>query len=156
MHRGCDALDQIPSAAALLGSCGEKEGERYHSSELPTSEAAEKQGLRIYRLDNANSDVINRFSSALAIYLNQGKTIGSVGDVRRISWILNWPPGRVISRVAASELYNQFISQVNNFCRTYSDVHFYADQLNVSGRYQRRLPAASPARRRRQSSMNTS
>ena len=35
----------------------------------------------------------------------------------------------------SSELYNQFISQVNNFCRTYSDVHFYADQLNVSGRY---------------------
>ena len=24
---------------------------------------------------------------------------------------------------------------MNNFCRTYSDVHFYADQLNVSGRY---------------------
>ena len=35
----------------------------------------------------------------------------------------------------SSDLYNQFISQVNNFCRTYSDVHFYADQLNVSGRY---------------------
>ena len=35
----------------------------------------------------------------------------------------------------SSELYNQFISQVNNFCRTYSDVHFYADQLNVSSRY---------------------
>lgn len=35
----------------------------------------------------------------------------------------------------SSELYNQFISQVNNFCRTYGDVRFYADQLNVSSRY---------------------
>ncbi len=35
---------------------------------------AEKQGLRIYRLDNANSHgLINRFSSALAVYLNLGK-----------------------------------------------------------------------------------
>ena len=35
---------------------------------------AEKQGLRIYRLDNANSHgLINRFSSALAVYLDQGK-----------------------------------------------------------------------------------
>ena len=34
---------------------------------------AEKQGLRIYRLDNANSHgLMNRFSSALAVYLNQG------------------------------------------------------------------------------------
>ena len=98
-------------------------------------ELAEKQGLRIYRLDNANSHgLINRFSSALAIYLNQGKkmeeALAMAQDFINIELVRE---SNLQGR--SSELYNQFISQVNNFCRTYSDVHFYADQLNVSGRY---------------------
>ena len=96
---------------------------------------AEKQGLRIYRLDNANSHgLINRFSSALAVYLNQGKkmeeALAMAQDFINVELVRQ---SNLQGR--SSELYNQFISQVNNFCRTYSDVHFYADQLNVSGRY---------------------
>ena len=38
---------------------------------------AEKQGLQVYRLVNAKSHgLINRFSSALAVYLIQGKKMG--------------------------------------------------------------------------------
>ena len=93
---------------------------------------AEKQGLRIYRLDNANSHgLINRFSSALAVYLNQGKkmeeALAMAQDFINVELVRQ---SNLQGR--SSELYNQFISQVNNFCRTYSDVHFYADQLNVS------------------------
>ena len=96
---------------------------------------AEKQGLRIYRLDNANSHgLINRFSSALAVYLNQGKkmeeALAMAQDFINVELVRQ---SNLQGR--SSELYNQFISQVNNFCRTYSDVHFYADQLNVSGRW---------------------
>ncbi len=101
---------------------------------------AEKQGLRIYRLDNANSHgLINRFSSALAVYLNQGKkmeeALAMAQDFINVELVRQ---SNLQGR--SSELYNQFISQVNNFCLTYSDVHFYADQLNVdqlnvSGRY---------------------
>ena len=82
---------------------------------------AEKQGLRIYRLD-------------IAVYLNQGKkmeeALAMAQDFINVELVRQ---SNLQGR--SSELYNQFISQVNNFCRTYSDVHFYADQLNVSGRY---------------------
>ena len=96
---------------------------------------AEKQGLRIYRLDNANSHgLINRFSSALAVYLNHGKKMEEA--LAMAQDFINIELARESNlQGRSSELYNQFISQVNNFCRTYSDVHFYADQLNVSGRY---------------------
>ena len=85
-------------------------------------ELAEKQGLRIYRLDNANSHgLINRFSSALAVYLNQGKKMEEA--LAMAQGFINIELARESNlQGRSSELYNQFISQVNNFCRTYSDV----------------------------------
>ena len=96
---------------------------------------AEGRGMQVFLLDNANSHgLINRFSSALAVYLNQGKkmeeALGMAQDFINVELTRE---SNLQGR--SSELYNQFISQVNNFCRTYSDVHFYADQLNVSSRY---------------------
>ena len=96
---------------------------------------AEGKGLEVYKLDNANSHgLTNRFSSALAVYLNQGKkldeALAMAQDFINVELVRE---GNLQGR--SSELYNQFISQVVNFCRTYSDVHFYADQLNVSSRY---------------------
>ena len=93
------------------------------------------QNKQVFLLDNANSHgLTNRFSSALAVYLNQGKkmedALAMAQDFINVELARE---GNLQGR--SSELYNQFISQVNNFCRTYSDVHFYADQLNVSGRY---------------------
>lgn len=96
---------------------------------------AESDGLNVYRLDNANSHgLINRFSSALAVYLSQGRkmdyALAMAQDFINVELVRESSlQGR------SSELFNQFISQVNNFCRTYSDVRFYAEQLNVSGRY---------------------
>ena len=96
---------------------------------------AEGHGMQVFLLDNANSHgLTNRFSSALAVYLNRGnkmeEALGMAQD------FINVELARESNlQGRSSELYNQFISQVNNFCRTYSDVHFYADQLNVSSRY---------------------
>ena len=96
---------------------------------------AEDGGLCVFMLDNANSHgLINRFSSALSVYLTQGKkmeeALAMAQDFINVEWARERNlPGR------SSDLYSQFISQVVNYCRTYSDVHFYADQLNVSSRY---------------------
>lgn len=96
---------------------------------------AEDNGMQVFLLDNANSHgLTNRFSSALAVYLNQGKKMEDA--LAMAQDFINVELTRESNlQGRSSELYNQFISQVNNFCRTYSDVHFYADQLNVSSRY---------------------
>ena len=96
---------------------------------------AEGNGMQVFLLDNANSHgLTNRFSSALAVYLNQGKKMENA--LAMAQDFINVELTRESNlQGRSSELYNQFISQVNNFCRTYSDVHFYADQLNVSSRY---------------------
>lgn len=96
---------------------------------------AEGRGMQVFLLDNANSHgLTNCFSSALAVYLNRGnkmeEALGMAQDFINVELTRE---SNLQGR--SSELYNQFISQVNNFCRTYSDVHFYADQLNVSSRY---------------------
>lgn len=96
---------------------------------------AEGNGMQVFLLDNANSHgLTNRFSSALAVYLNQGKKMeDALAMAQDFINVELTRESKLQGR--SSELYNQFISQVNNFCRTYSDVHFYADQLNVSSRY---------------------
>lgn len=96
---------------------------------------AEGNGMQVFLLDNANSHgLTNRFSSALAVYLNQGKKMeDALAMAQDFINVELTRESNLLGR--SSELYNQFISQVNNFCRTYSDVHFYADQLNVSSRY---------------------
>ena len=101
---------------------------------------AEGNGMQVFLLDNANSHgLTNRFSSALAVYLNQGKKMEDA--LAMAQDFINVELTRESNlQGRSSELYNQFISQVNNFCRTYSDVHFYADQLNVSSRYLAQVP----------------
>lgn len=96
---------------------------------------AEGNGMQVFLLDNANSHgLTNRFSSALAVYLNRGNKMEEA--LAMAQDFINVELTRESNlQGRSSELYNQFISQVNNFCRTYSDVHFYADQLNVSSRY---------------------
>ena len=96
---------------------------------------AEDGGLRVFMLDNANSHgLINRFSSALSVYLTQGKKMEEALAMAQDFINVELARERNLQG-RSSDLYNQFISQVVNYCRTYSDVHFYADQLNVSSRY---------------------
>ena len=108
---------------------------RYRLLPLCSVVVARKKENDIILLDNANSHgLTNRFSSALAVYLNQGKKMEDA--LAMAQDFINVELTRESNlQGRSSELYNQFISQVNNFCRTYSDVHFYADQLNVSSRY---------------------
>ena len=96
---------------------------------------ADEQKLNVFLLDNANSHgLINRFSSALSVYLSQGKEMEeALGLARDFITVELSREGRLLGR--SSELYSDFISQVVNHCKVYSDVHFYADQLNVSSRY---------------------
>ena len=109
----------------------------FGKSAMPADKLDEvaSQNKQVFLLDNANSHgLTNRFSSALAVYLNQGKKMEDA--LAMAQDFINVELARECNlQGRSSELYNQFISQVNNFCRTYSDVHFYADQLNVSGRY---------------------
>ena len=96
---------------------------------------AEDGGLCVFMLDNANSHgLINRFSSALSVYLTQGKKMEEALAMSQDFINVEWARERNLQG-RSSDLYSQFISQVVNYCRTYSDVHFYADQLNVSSRY---------------------
>ena len=96
---------------------------------------AEDGGLCVFMLDNANSHgFINRFSSALSVYLTQGKKMEEALAMAQDFINVEWARERNLQG-RSSDLYSQFISQVVNYCRTYSDVHFYADQLNVSSRY---------------------
>lgn len=96
---------------------------------------AEDDGLCVFMLDNANSHgLINRFSSALSVYLTQGKKMEEALAMAQDFINVEWARERNLQG-RSSDLYSQFISQVVNYCRTYSDVHFYADQLNVSSRY---------------------
>ena len=96
---------------------------------------AEDGGLCVFMLDNANSHGLsNRFSSALSVYLTQGKKMEEALAMAQDFINVEWARERNLQG-RSSDLYSQFISQVVNYCRTYSDVHFYADQLNVSSRY---------------------
>lgn len=94
-----------------------------------------KDDQRVFLLDNANSHgMTNRFSSALAFYLSKGKSEEEALSMARD--FINVEMSRENNlQGRSSELYNEFVSQVVNYCRTYNDVRFYADQLNVSCRY---------------------
>ena len=115
----------------LLPLCSLVVARKKESEGILTSSSREN----VFLLDNANSHGLsNRFSSALSVYLSQGKTMDSaLAKARDFVSLQMAREGNLQGR--SSELYNDFISQVVNYCRTYSDVHFYADQLNVSSRY---------------------
>ena len=109
---------------------------------------AEDGGLCVFMLDNANSHgLINRFSSALSVYLTQGTKMEEALAMAQDFINVEWARERNLQG-RSSDLYSQFISQVVNYCRTYSDVHFYADQLKVSSRYRaqvtRRISGKTP------------
>lgn len=90
---------------------------------------------KFFLIDDENSHgVTNRFSSALAVYLGQGRGMQQALAMARdfISMTMARKGGL---QGRSSELYNEFITQVVNYCHTYGDVRFYADQLNVSSRY---------------------
>ncbi len=94
-------------------------------------------GINTYLLDNSNTHgIINHFSSALAVYLSQGSNIDEA--IAKASDYIRQQKAREGDypvKGRSQELYQQFLSEVLNYCKTYSDVLFYAEQLNVSSRY---------------------
>lgn len=76
----------------------------------------------------------NNFSSAIATYLSKGMSLDDALDMAK-SYISQQVALSSGLTGRGSELYNEFINEVVAHYRTNSDVHFYADCLNVSSRY---------------------
>lgn len=89
----------------------------------------------------------NQLSSALAVFLSRGEHVEEAMLHAR-AFLDELPAGYVENRNRSSELYNQFLDAVERFWGRYSDVAFYAEQLNVSPRYlgqvTRRIANRSP------------
>ncbi|MCQ2960084.1 MAG: hydroxymethylpyrimidine/phosphomethylpyrimidine kinase [Bacteroidales bacterium] len=76
----------------------------------------------------------NKFSSAVAVYLSKGENIPAA--IEKAKSYLNTQVIHSSNLTGRSnELYNEFMNAVVKYVKTYNDVHFYAEQLNVSGRY---------------------
>ena len=76
----------------------------------------------------------NRYASAVAVYLSQGET-AEQAQIQAKAYINNQIVRASDLQGRAPELYNEFLDAVATHLHTNSDVHFYADILNVSGRY---------------------
>ena len=76
----------------------------------------------------------NRYASAVAFYLSRGET-AEQAQVLAKAYINTRIVRAGDLQGRAPELYNEFIDAVARHHQTNSDVHFYADILNVSSRY---------------------
>ena len=76
----------------------------------------------------------NQLSAALAVYLSRGEQVDEAMLHAR-TYLKELPAGYAEAGSRSAELYNQFLDAVERFCHHYSDVAFYAEQLNVSARY---------------------
>lgn len=76
----------------------------------------------------------NHYSSAVAVYLSKGES-----EEQAIQLAKSYVNAQVVRmgglQGRSSELYNEFIDTLETHVRTNSDVHYYADSLNVSSRY---------------------
>ena len=76
----------------------------------------------------------NQLSSAVAVFLSRGDSVDDALLHAR-AHLKQLPVGYADMTGRSSELYNQFLDAVGRFFHRYSDVAFYAEQLNVSPRY---------------------
>ena len=76
----------------------------------------------------------NCYASAVAVYLSKGETVEQAEALAKA-----YVNTRIVRtsdlQGRASELYNEFLTSVGEHFRQNSDVHYYADRLNVSPRY---------------------
>lgn len=93
------------------------------------------EGTRIIVLDNPQEHgYSNIFSSALAVYLNKDKTIdNAIARAKEYANTFAKQEGDLTGRSA--QLYNEFLTAVQQHHATNRDVAFYADCLNVSPTY---------------------
>ncbi len=76
----------------------------------------------------------NQLSSAIAFYLSKGEDVTDA-MLHAQTYLKQLPVGYVEDSSRSAELYNQFLAAVEQYYNRYSDVAFYAEQLNVSPRY---------------------
>lgn len=76
----------------------------------------------------------NRYSSAVAVFLNRGES-----EEKALQLAKEYVNAQVVKAEGwqgrSSKLYNDFIDALEQHVRTNSDVHYYANRLNVSSRY---------------------
>ena len=89
----------------------------------------------VIQLDESSMHgLANCYASAVAVYLGQGASEEeAMAKARAYVNTQIVRAGDLQGR--ALELYREFLDAVEAHCRTNSDVHFYADGLNVSPRY---------------------
>lgn len=78
--------------------------------------------------------VSSSISSAIATFLCQGHDLADAVD-KAYSYVNQALAAHTDLVGRASELYNEFVNEVAGHFSSNSDVHFYADALNVSSRY---------------------
>ena len=76
----------------------------------------------------------SQLSSAVAVFLSRGDSVNEALLHAR-TYLKQLPEGYALTTGRSSELYNKFLVAVERYCHRYSDVAFYAEQLNVSPRY---------------------
>ncbi len=76
----------------------------------------------------------NQLSSAISYFLSKGENTDDA-IMHAKSYLQQLPAGYVENNSRSAELYNRFLYSVNQYHRSYNDVAFYAEQLNVSPRY---------------------
>lgn len=76
----------------------------------------------------------NQLSSAVAVFLSRGEQVDEAMLHAR-SYLGQLPVGYAEASSRGAELFNLFLDSVERFYFRYSDVAFYAEQLNVSPRY---------------------
>lgn len=119
-----------------------EQGSSENKDEKPAENTAKKQipDFPLHGLSNS-------FSSAVAVYLNQGESPQTAIQHAR-AFISTQTLRAMTLQGAAPERYNAFLDDLDKHIRTNSDVAFYADRLNVSSRYLaqvcRRMAGKSP------------
>ena len=98
-------------------------------------------------LDPRRHGYANQLGSAVAYFLSIGETETDAMQHAK-AYLGLQPVSYVNGNSRSEELYNQFLSAVEQHFRHYADVAFYAEQLNVSARYlgqvTRRVGGRSP------------
>lgn len=84
--------------------------------------------------DVKNHGLRNRYSSALAVFLNNGETIEEARKKAR-EYVLSSEMKESNLRGRAKDLYLEFQEAVVRHVGKNNDVQYYADNLNVSARY---------------------
>ena len=96
---------------------------------------------------DAMHGLANRYASAVAVFLSEGDT-PEAAEARAKAYISTQVARSNNLQGRSSELYNEFLNAIEEHHRQASDVHFYADRLNVSSRYlaqvTRRISGKSP------------